>query len=135
MIATDSFKVTAAILLMTAFLSYSGVLYSALPSGNASLSADAERGKSLWQKHNCTACHQIYGLGGFLGPDLTNEYSLKGPEQIKAFLTVGSATMPEYRFAPEDIIALTAYLRHIDSSGVADPRMFKINYDGTIRQH
>ncbi len=37
--------------------------------------APAAAGKLLYQKYNCQACHQIYGLGGYMGPDLTNVYS------------------------------------------------------------
>lgn len=129
---SDLHKAILATVLVTAFLGYSFGLYYELPSHTATMSAEAERGKMLWQKYNCTACHQIYGLGGFLGPDLTNEYSLRGPDMIKAFLTVGNNTMPEYHFSDQDISAMTAYLRHIDSTGVSDPRTFKINVDGTI---
>ena len=31
------------------------------------LSAEALSGQQIWQDNNCTACHQFYGLGGFLG--------------------------------------------------------------------
>ncbi len=132
--ATDQYKIITAVILLTAFLGYSFMLYSSMPLQTTSMSPEAARGKELWQQHNCTACHQIYGLGGFLGPDLTNEYSQRGPAQIKAFLTVGTATMPAYQMPEPDIIALTAYLRHIDSTGVADPRTYRINFDGTIDQ-
>lgn len=132
--ATDQHKIITAVILLTAFLGYSFMLYSSMPEQTASMSAEATRGKALWQQHNCTACHQIYGLGGFLGPDLTNEFSLRGPDQIKAFLTVGTATMPVYQMPDADITALIAYLKHIDSTGIADPRTYRINYDGTIDQ-
>ena len=32
----------------------------------------ARAGRALWHDHNCQTCHQIYGFGGFLGPDVTN---------------------------------------------------------------
>lgn len=130
----DHHKIITAIILLTAFLGYSFMLYASIPEQTASMSLEASRGKALWQQHNCTACHQIYGLGGFLGPDLTNEFSLRGPDQIKAFLTVGTATMPAYHMSESDISDLTAYLKHIDSTGIADPRTYRINYDGTIDQ-
>lgn len=132
--ATDQHKIFIAVILVTAFLGYSFMLYSSIPEQTASMSPEASRGKALWQQHNCTACHQIYGLGGYLGPDLTNEFSVKGPDQIKAFLTAGTVTMPAYQMPEADILALTAYLRHIDSTGISDPRTFRINFDGTIDQ-
>ena len=92
------------------------------------------RGKMIWQEKNCTACHQIYGLGGFLGPDLTNVYSAegKGPFYISAFVAAGTPTMPSFQLNEEELTALIEYLRHVDSSGKADPKLFKANYDGTI---
>jgi len=46
--------------------------------GTVSFSEKALQGQQLWQQNNCFSCHQIYGLGGYLGPDLTNVYSQRG---------------------------------------------------------
>ncbi len=127
-------KILLATLLTTAFLCYSFYLYSSLPIQETDYTNSVDKGKGLWQAHNCIACHQVYGLGGFLGPDLTNVYSQRGPEFITAFLKNGNLTMPAYQMNDEDIQAMLAYLRHLDKSGIADPRSFKINYDGTIEQ-
>lgn len=91
-------------------------------------------GKMIWQEKNCSACHQIYGLGGFLGPDLTNIYSSsgKGPLYIRAFVSVGTRIMPSFQLSEEEMNALLQYLRHVDASGKSDPKQFKVNYDGTI---
>ena len=121
-------------ILVVAFLCYSFFLYSSLPVKEHRVSSQTIEGKTLWQRHNCTACHQVYGLGGYLGPDLTNVYSLKGAGYIKAFLGAGTISMPDFHFNPKEIDALLAYLRNIDSSGSADPRTFTINNDGTIAQ-
>ena len=61
------------------------------------LSPKALNGQRLWQKNNCWSCHQVYGLGGYLGPDLTNIYSApnKGSNYIKAFLNSGIKSMPK----------------------------------------
>ncbi|HEY0678577.1 MAG TPA: cytochrome c, partial [Chitinophagaceae bacterium] len=72
-------------------------------------------------------------LGGYLGPDLTNVYSQKGPLLIKAFLQNGTPVMPNFHLSNNEIEALTAYLKHIDASGKSDPRTFTINIDGTIQ--
>ncbi len=92
------------------------------------------KGKMIWQNKNCGACHQIYGLGGFLGPDLTNIYSAKGkgPVYIRAFVTAGTPVMPSFQLQEQEMTALLQYLRHVDASGKSDPKQFRVNYDGTI---
>lgn len=132
--ASDLQKTAVGVILILAFLGYSLYLYSALPMQDHSLTAQADWGKSLWQKHNCTACHQVYGLGGFLGPDLTNVYSVKGPDHIRAFIKTGTNTMPAYQLTEDETLALLAYFEHMDKTGSADPRSFTINIDGTIEQ-
>ncbi len=127
-------KTITAIFLTVTFLCYSFCLYTSLPVRETSLSTNADHGKAIWQQYNCTACHQVYGLGGYLGPDLTNEYSQRGPDIIKALLKTGTNTMPAFELSEEETSALLAYLEHIDRTGISDPRSFKINSDGTISQ-
>lgn len=122
------------VVLTITFLSYSLYLYSSLPVQDAPYAVEVDRGKAIWQQYNCAACHQVYGLGGYLGPDLTNEYSLRGPDIIKALISTGTNTMPAFALNDEDTKALLAYLQHIDKTGTSDPRSFKINTDGTIDQ-
>lgn len=88
----------------------------------------------IWQNKNCGACHQIYGLGGFLGPDLTNTYSAvgKGPLYISAFVENGTPVMPSFQFQEHEMNALLQYMRHVDASGKSDPKQFKISNYGTI---
>ncbi len=83
------------------------------------LSKTALHGQQLWQNNNCWSCHQIYGLGGYLGPDLTNVYSSqnKGPDYIKAFLNSGVKSMPKFNFNDTEKEAIVTYLKHIDSTG------------------
>ena len=130
----DKYKLYTAILLVSSFLIYSGFIYKSLPSTDLSVSEESIHGKKLWQQFNCTACHQVYGLGGYLGPDLTNTFSQKGPAYIAAFLKGGTVTMPNFNLQETEIAALIAYLKNIDKSGSADPRTFIKNYDGTIEQ-
>ncbi len=79
----------------------------------------AMEGQALWQQNNCWSCHQIYGLGGYLGPDLTNVYSNpgKGANYIKAFLNSGVKAMPKFNFSDHQKDALVAYLQQVDSTG------------------
>ncbi len=127
-------KSTVLFILSTAFLSYSFFLYTDLPVKPALINKVADNGKLIWQKYNCNACHQVYGLGGYLGPDLTNIYSLKGEAYIKAFLKTGINSMPVFHLQNEETKALLAFLKAMDASGKADPKTFTINYDGTIEQ-
>lgn len=126
-------NITAASLVVT-FLFYSFHLYSFLPVKGKTVTEETSKGKLIWQQYNCNACHQVYGLGGYLGPDLTNTYSLKGPAYITAFLQNGTATMPNFHLNGQEMNALLAYLQNIDASGKADPRTFTINTNGTIEQ-
>ena len=132
--ASEKQKITVMVLLAFSFFSYSFYLYSSLPVKDRSVDAAADKGKMLWQQYNCNACHQVYGLGGFLGPDLTNTYSLKGKEYIKAFLSAGTITMPNFHLSETEMNALLAWLKNIDASGSSDPRKFTLNPDGTIEQ-
>ncbi len=121
-------------MLILSFLLYSAYLYLNLPFAAVPGDPLADRGKMLWQRHNCTACHQVYGLGGYLGPDLTNVYSKKGPVYINAFLAHGTSVMPDFKLTGPEMEAITAYLKSVDATGSADPKTFKINGNGTIEQ-
>ncbi|HWR32073.1 MAG TPA: cytochrome c [Chitinophagaceae bacterium] len=78
------------------------------------------KGKSLFQRYNCTACHQLYGLGGYLGPELTTAYSDKNRGEIymKAFLKAGGQRMPDFNFNDEEIEAIISYLKYVDATAV-----------------
>jgi len=95
---------------------------------------EAIEGRLVWQKYNCQSCHQLYGLGGYLGPDLTNVYShpLKGESLIRALLKTGIAQMPAFDMSEKEIHDLIEFMKSTDASGIADPRTFKISPDGMI---
>ena len=104
--------------------------------GKDLLSEKAKSGKLLYQQYNCTACHQIYGLGGYLGPDLTNLVSNtdKGPIYAKAILKNGTLRMPNFHLNESEVEDLLAYLIYIDGTGISPVKKFEIKYDGTIVQ-
>jgi nitric oxide reductase subunit C len=83
------------------------------------LSEKGLKGQQLWQRHNCWSCHQIYGLGGYLGPDLTNVFSApnKGEAYIKAIVNAGVKAMPKFNFSTEEKDALVDFLRQVDRTG------------------
>ncbi len=119
-------------ILVASFLIYSFYLYNNLPFKSSIATEETLKGKDIWQEKNCNACHQIYGLGGFLGPDLTNVYSLKSPEHIKAFIISGTNVMPKFNLSNNQINCLLTYLKSVDATGNADPKKIILNIDGTI---
>ena len=108
--------------LTTSYLLYSGLVYTAGTSSdivfNAAEQKKINHGKLLFQEYNCIACHQLYGLGGYLGPDLTNAYSdiYRGELYIKAFLQNGGRRMPNFKLTQEQTEAITSYLKYVDST-------------------
>ena len=84
------------------------------------MSNDALTGKILFQKHNCTACHQLYGLGGYLGPELTTVMSQpgKGEAYVKAILKSGTARMPDFHLGEQEINSLVDFLSYVNQSAI-----------------
>ena len=98
------------------------------------LSETAIMGQQIWQDNNCTACHQFYGLGGYLGPDLTNVISdkTKGEIYIRKIINAGVKSMPKYHFTNEEINQLIAYLKAIDQTGYFPNRKVKESNYGWV---
>lgn len=119
-------------ILIISFLVYSIYLYTHLPFNSDSVDEKVLQGKKLWQEKNCNACHQIYGLGGFLGPDLTNVYSQKSPEYIKVFIQYGTVVMPKFSLSQQELSSLLAFLKSVDETGNANPKNIIIHSNGTI---
>jgi len=118
------------IILCTAFLMYSLSIYLRPLEIRRSDKFDktlAANGRLVWQKYNCQACHQLYGLGGYLGPDLTNIISKegKGEAVIRALIKSGTKQMPSYNLEEEEIHLLLEFLKSTDASGLADPRAYE----------
>lgn len=123
--------------LFVAFCIYTAVVLTnatGTGKGEVSITDEAAKGKLLYQKYNCTACHQLYGLGGYMGPDLTNFMSTKGKGELiaRAFLKSGTQKMPNFNLSDDEINALVAYLNYVDKTGISPVRDFSINGDGTV---
>ncbi len=128
------------ILLCFSFLVYSFRIYAFPLSASKNVRFDikkASNGRIVWQKYNCQSCHQLYGLGGYLGPDLTNIFSnpLKGEIVIRALIKTGVKQMPACNINDEDLSSLIEFLKSTDESGKSDPRNFKITTTGMIEQN
>ena len=117
-------KIVAFISLFVAYLLYSVIVYTKGTEKNIVVSSDElikiKTGSHLFQQYNCTACHQLYGLGGYLGPELTTAYSdpNRGELFMKAFLKAGGTRMPNYHFKDEEINALISFLKYVDETAI-----------------
>ncbi len=131
---SDKYKLIVLIFLSISFLFYSFYLYKKLPHETENATALEMEGKMIWQKKNCTSCHQLYGLGGHLGPDLTNITQRRTTPQIEAFLKNGINQMPNFNLSQHEMEALISFLTAVNKSGNGDPRTYKLYIDGTISQ-
>jgi nitric oxide reductase subunit C len=117
-------KVVAFISLFVTYLVYSIIVYTKGTEKATSLSAaeqcNIKKGSHLFQQYNCTSCHQLYGLGGYLGPELTTAYSdpARGELYMKVFLQAGGPRMPNFHFKEEEINALISFLKYVDESAI-----------------
>lgn len=127
------------VLLCMAFMAYTISIYQRplrqpVPASEAGRIA---QGRLVWQKYNCQSCHQLFGLGGYLGPDLTNLLSVPGKDAnyLKAFVRSGIRQMPAFDIPEEELELLVDFLRAADRSGKASPANFRIKSDGMIESH
>ena len=117
-------KITGFLVLMILYLGYSGLVYTTGTANSLQFSAAElvriNKGKSLFQQYNCIACHQLYGLGGYLGPDLTTAHSdpARGELYMKIFLQAGGARMQKYAFTEEEINSIVSFLKYVDSTAI-----------------
>ncbi len=81
------------------------------------ISEQALEGRIIWQQNNCQACHQLYGFGGFLGPDLTNVTGRIDEKRIHQVLTMGSGQMPAFNLEQSEIDSLAAFLAAMNETG------------------
>jgi nitric oxide reductase subunit C len=96
------------------------------------MSDEARTGQQVFQDYNCIACHQFYGLGGYMGPDLTNVISNRGEAYARAFITAGTARMPNLRLNDEEISALVTYLAFVDQTGTYPPKVYDVQWTGVV---
>ena len=110
------------------YLMYSFKVYTKGTENNMAVSAtdhlQIDKGKQIFQQYNCIACHQLYGLGGYLGPELTTAYSdaARGELYMKTFLTAGGRRMPNFHFKKEETDAIISYLQYVDATAVTYKR-------------
>ncbi len=111
------------------------LLVALLPSRSTEASPTSPAvtaGAEVWRSENCIACHAIYGLGGHIGPDLTNTVSRLGAEGVATKIYTGGGAMPPFPLPQEAAANLIAWLAYIDATGVYPlPRHFSPGYGDT----
>jgi nitric oxide reductase subunit C len=77
-------------------------------------------GSQVWVNRQCDSCHQLYGLGGYLGPDLTHVSAEKGRPFVEAVLRHGMGRMPDLELTEQEIASLCAFLEEISQETPKD---------------
>jgi len=117
--------------LIIAFIIYNTLVYTS--DRLVKLSPKAIEGEQLWLNNNCNACHQIYGLGGYLGPDLTNVYTrVSNDNYLKALFNSGVKAMPQFHFTEKEKEALIQFLKEVDQTGYYPDRNAEIEPNGWV---
>jgi len=58
------------------------------------LPGDAERGRLLYEKSGCSACHIVRGAGNGLGPELTDAGARRNPDYLRESIVKPAASVP-----------------------------------------
>ena len=112
-------KIWIFLTLFFAFAIYSSWIYTGATDYGTVMTTRQQLGKKIYQEYNCQSCHQIFGLGGYLCPELTTAISDKtrGEAYVKAFIENGGGTrMPNFHFSKEQTEALVDYLKYVDAN-------------------
>jgi len=122
--------------LSVAFVFYTAQIYTSGTEHSDSplISDEARYGQQLFQDNNCIACHQFYGLGGYMGPDLTNVISNRGEAVSRALIANGTVRMPNFNLSTEETDALIAYLGFVDKTGTYPPTDYEVLWNGAVAQ-
>ena len=120
------------------YLAFAVVAYTDFPrQATEDPLTDLEReGLEVWRRNNCQSCHQIYGFGGFLGPDLTNRLRDGYIDQgLYTILENGLGRMPALHLSVEDQDAVFAYLQAVNRTGQSQPTPLSARRKVPMRSH
>ena len=109
------------IVLVVSFACFSWFVYTHGDDNNKEGTPNQQvlAGWKVWQDNNCQSCHQLYGLGGYMGPDLTNVATQtgKGPSYMEPYIKYGTGRMPSFHLSDTDVHDLIGFLKWVDKSG------------------
>lgn len=69
-----------------------------------------------------------------MGPDLTNVISKRGEAYSAAFISAGTARMPNLGLTTDEVQSLVAYLAFVDQTGTYPPENYDIHWSGIVTQ-
>jgi mono/diheme cytochrome c family protein len=107
---------TTGIVIVMAFIALEvggAVSAPARPAGEESLLV--QKGRQVYREVNCSYCHSINGVGGAIGPDLSEIGGKLNEEQLTVYLQnpdamVSDTLHPKLLFTSDELDALVAYL-------------------------
>ena len=111
------------------FLALSFDTHSQLPKRDMrqNITPQVAEGKKLWEVNNCIGCHTLMGEGAYFAPELGNVVVRYGEEGTKAFIQArpkegipGRRSMPQFNFTDEQLDAIVAFLKHVNSINTAN---------------
>ena len=88
--------------------------YAQLPAPAPQTATAVHDGQWLFRERGCVQCHQIRGIGGHKGPDLSGVGRRLKKNSIHRQILAGGLAMPAFGQAlpNEEILALVKYLQH-----------------------
>jgi len=88
----------------------------------ASSAGSPHAGRLVWARNGCATCHSLLGLGGHIGPDLTN-YGRPGLHAVvRTTVASGRLGMPSFDVADRELDDLVAFLASISRQASYPPR-------------
>ena len=130
-------KLIVFVCLFITFIAYTSWVYTKGTNKASAMNVQQQLGKKIWQQYNCQSCHQIFGLGGYLGPELTTNFgaatmSVTDSSQYKTYAKIilqnGSIRMPKFNLSPAEIDAVLAYLKYVDDNAFSYKKNYKNEY-------
>lgn len=122
------------VILFTSFCIYTVWVYTYCDGAQLTYpDATITKGWEIWQEKNCQSCHQLYGLGGYMGPDLTNTASdsNKGEQYMFTFIKYGTGRMPDFHLTDTEVQNVIAFLSWVDKSGKSKVPAESVHWTGT----
>jgi len=101
-------------LLVITYLFIIFILYKVHKTKDITLNSN--KGLKVWLQHKCYSCHKIYGLGGFLAPDLTNVTNRLSFTNFSLLITEGTINMPKFLLSKLELLYLFSFFKSLEPS-------------------